>query len=63
MSGTILSDLLMEIIEEYKKMRVLRRVAEEYPTGIIDDILKILDEAWEKDKEIQKLQPPTNENN
>ena len=45
-----------KILEEYKKMRVLRKVAKKHPDEIIDIIIKTLDEEWDKD--LQKLQPP-----
>ena len=57
MSDIILPDIFYEINEEYKKMRVQRRVAEKHPTGIIYDVLKSLDEAWEE------IIMSTNENN
>lgn len=44
-----MSDNLDEILEDYKKMRLLRRVAEKHPDGTIDLIIKIVDEEWNKE--------------
>lgn len=57
-----LPDILKEIIEEYKKMRVLRNVAKKFPEQL-NYILKALDDAYEETKEMQQLQPPKNNEN
>jgi len=43
-------------LEDHKKMRVLRIMAKDDPDGIVNFVLKTIDEFW--DEEIQKLKPP-----
>lgn len=51
-----MSDNLECYLEDHIKMKVLREVAEDFPDGILEDILKMLDKGYKK--HFQGLIPP-----
>lgn len=54
--------MMPKYLESYAKMKVLRKMAKKMPNGILADILKTVDETWNKEiekryKEIEKRVP------
>jgi len=47
----------VDYLEDHGKMRVLRIMAERDPNGMINSVLKTIDEIWDEEiqKKIQKL--------
>ena len=51
-----MSDNLERYLEDHIKMKVLREVAKDFPDGILEDILKMLDKGYKK--HFLKFGPP-----